>query len=533
MATESTPVQTDAAITNGESAAAPVGEQKPQRERRQHTPPEELYDLTKPIPKENKPDKAAHDAAIEAINSSIDSLKEEKSTLQNKIENALQSNRSTAAGQEREAIKSLRVQKGARITEKKALQSNLQMIRNKTDSLMNNRKAAKANVRFSNVEKIDEEITRLKTRQETTSMSLAEEKNLIKEIESLQKSKDLVASFKLTDASIDDCKLQRKMIGEQLKAKDAEIDAVQVLIDEKGKILDAMKSEQSEYRDALDVMKKERDSLRQEIGDKMKERNDARDAFREANNKWYDFQRAIKAQRKMRYEEEKKKREEEDRERQAEWEAEEAKKIPYEEEQQLCTFLSEYLTRTYVTGDSEKKAEAKKNSVVALKEDPFAGFKPRKKGGDEEYLQVGKGKKKPRVRASKKKATVVFKLTVEFFEQFGVLGLNPPTSIEGVPKSIEELNEKKEWFSKQPRGSVPTASDIRKANVKEAQKLVGDKTSSKKNGKIDISSADFAPLSAGSSASAMNAAWGQKAVEEEIVVEPAVDSTVEPVEASA
>merc|ERR1712038_1739335 len=268
------------------------------------------------------------------------------------------------------------------------------------------------------------------------------------------------------------------------------------------------------------------------IGDKMKERNDARDAFREANNKWYDYQRAIKAQKKMKYEEEKKKREEEERQRQAEWEAEEAKKIPYEAEQQLCTFLADFLTRNYLSEGAEKKEETKKANFVAPKDDPFAGFKPRKKGGDESdtYLQVGKGKKKPRVRASKKKAAPAFKLTVDVFEQFGSLGLTPPTSIEGVQKSVDELNEKKEWFSKQPRGSVPTASDIRKANVKEAQKLVGEtKTTSKKNGKIDISSADFAPLSAGASASAMNATWGQKAVEEQ----SAVDSGVEPVEASA
>ncbi len=50
MATESTPPPTDAA-PSADNAAPAVGEQKPQRERRQHTPPEELYDLTKPIPK--------------------------------------------------------------------------------------------------------------------------------------------------------------------------------------------------------------------------------------------------------------------------------------------------------------------------------------------------------------------------------------------------------------------------------------------------------------------------------------------------
>ena len=54
MATESTPPQTDAVVSNGEAAVpatTTAGEQKPQRERRQHTPPEELYDLSKPIPK--------------------------------------------------------------------------------------------------------------------------------------------------------------------------------------------------------------------------------------------------------------------------------------------------------------------------------------------------------------------------------------------------------------------------------------------------------------------------------------------------
>merc|ERR1712127_482088 len=110
---------------------------------------------------------------------------------------------------------------------------------------------------------------------------------------------------------------------------------------------------------------------------------------------------------------------------------------------------------------------------------------------------------------SKKKAATVFRLSVDIFEQFGVLGLSPPTSTEGIQKAIDDLTAKKEWYSKQERGSVPTASDIRK-KTKEAQK--GGKTSSKKNGKIDISSAEFAPLSAGSSAAAVNATWGQKTV---------------------
>jgi len=520
-----------ATATNGESAEPT--EQKRERRQHTHTPPEELYDLTKPIPKEEKPDKEAHDAEIEAINASIDTLKNTKNTIQTTIETALSGGRNSAAGQQREAIKKLRNKKGELINQKKVLQKTLEINRKQADNLLNDRKAAKATVRFSSVEAIEEEVQKLQSKQETTSMSLQEEKRLIKEIESLQKSKSTVAAFKATDASIDGVKEQRKNISIQLKAKDVEIDAVQVEIEEKQKVLDEMKNTEDELRKNLDGLKKERDSLRKEIGDKMDERNAVRKTFQEKNNKWYDYQRAIKAQKKIKYEEEKKKREEEDKTRQLEWEAEEAKKIPYEEEQESCQHLADYLQRTYLTEEGKSgAADTKKDDFVAVKDDPFANFKPRKKSEDTTYLQVGKGKKKPRVRASKKNSEPTFTLTVDMFEQFGVLGLKPPVSLDGVQQAVDNLKAKKEWYSKQARGSVPTANDIRKANVKAAQQQK-DSTGSKKNGKLDISSDDFAPLSAGSSSTAMNATWGQKPVEVEATVEESATDTVEELVAEA
>lgn len=405
-----------------------------------------------------------------------------------------------------------------------------------SEGLLNDRKAAKASVRYTNVEQIEQEIARLKQRQETVSMTLTEEKALIKEMDGLQKSKALVASFKQTDASIDDSKMQKKDILAQLKAKDAEIDAVQEKIEARQKVLDEMKTSQDEQRKGVDDMKNEREVLKTQIGDKLNERRELRAAFNAQKDKWFDYQRAIKAQKKLKWEEEKKAREEEENQRRAEWEAEEAKKVPYEAEQLQCTFLADYLARTYITTE-KKTTETKNKDFVAVVDDPFAGFKPRKKPSEEEstYFQVGKGKKKPRVRASKKNAAPVFKLTPDVFEQFSVLGLSPPTSTEGVPKAIEQLNEKKEWFSKQPRGSVPTSSEIRKAN-EEAKRQAGAKKSSKKNGKIDITSAEFAPLSAGSSSAAMNSSWGQKAPEDSAAVvqeEPASDAVAETAEASA
>lgn len=504
-------VQVDGA--KGEESVQP-GDQaltsKDSRQRRQRTPPDELYDLTKPIPHTDKPDKISHDEEVEAINSAIDELKEKKNEIQQKIEEALNGGRSSVGGKEREALRELRSKKGALIEEKKEMRSRLLLAQKTADSLMNDRKAAKANLRFSDLSSIEGEIEKLKNRQETTSMTLSDEKRLIKEIEGLQASKGLLEVLKGKDAGIDSAKEQRKNISVDINAKDKEIDAVQAEIDVKQKLVDALKDSESEARKNLTGLKNEREALKKKIGEKIKERNDIRDAFREANDKWYDYQRALKAQKKLKYEEEKKKREEEWVAKQAAIAAEEAKKIPYEEEMILCDYLANYLSKTYLGGEKENN-QKKKDDVVAVKDDPFAGFSPLKKCDDEVFLKMGKDKKS-RARSSKKKAVPVFKLNVDSFEQFGLLGLTPPTNIDSVPNSVEELKAKKQWYSEQERGSVPTALEIRKANEKAAQKLRQGKSnsSSRSNGKLDISSSDFAPLSASHAASSMNASWGHK-----------------------
>lgn len=493
-----------------ETVNAPVPSQKDTKPKRQRPAVEDLYDLSKPIPKVDKPNKAKHDEDVQAINSKIDALKESKNELQNKIESALNGGKSSAAGKEREALRALRAKKGKLIDEKKAMRAKLDLFKKQADNLMNDRKAAKANVRFSDAAAIDAEIAKLKQKQETTSMTLSEEKKLIKEIDALQTSKGVFSELKDKDSAIDNALASRKEIAASIATKDKEIDAVQKEIDEKQKLVDAQKDSDAEIRKNLSSLKAERDSLRKEIGEKIEERNKIRDEFQKENDKWYDYQRAIKAQKKLQYEEEKKKREEERLAYLAEKEAEEAKKIPYEEEQVLCDYLADYLTKTYLSEESKSEKEEKKADVVAVSDDPFAGLAPLKKDEDQVFLKMGAGKSK-RNRATKKQAAKpAFKLNVDSFEQFGLLGLTPPTSFDAVQKSVEELRAKKVWYSQQPRGSVPTAADIRKANEKAAQKVKqADVPAPKKNGKLDIAGDEFAPLSTGVASSTLNSAWGK------------------------
>lgn len=468
-----------------------------------------------------RPNKEAHEKTLAELSARVEAVKDERAALQLKIDAAMDSDRISEIGQKREQAQNLRYKKGQLIDEKKAIKARLDAIRGQQDKLNKDRKDTRANIRFSNVEDIDKELKKLQRLQETTSMSLSEEKKLIKEMDALQKSKKLVADLQVKEGSIEDAREARKLISAEISAKDKEIDAVQEEIDVVSEEIRKMSEKETDKRDSMKALFAERDALRQKVNDILAEKDAVRDEYREKNNAWFNYSRAIKAQKKMAYEEEKKKREAEKEEWLKKKEEEELKKIPYEEEMALCDYLADYLTRTYLAkgANIEKYSVVKKEEVIAVKDDPFAGMMAvSKKSEDEEYFGKGKGKKK-RNRNKDKSSAGPFTLNVDTFEQFGLLNLNPPTSIDQVEKSVEDLKAKKIWFSQQPRGSVPTATEIRKANEKAAAKLKSkdDDTAAAKPKKgganFALSDDDFVPLSASSASASINATWGHKTEE--------------------
>lgn len=518
----------DVAQEEGENQASENNETGDNK-KGEHSPVEEKYDLAKPLKKVDRPSREQHEAEMAALGEDIEKLKADRREVQNKIDAIMDSSRTSETSKVRDTLSKLRAQKGALINEKKAIRARLDATRNQSERLFEDKKATKASVKFTKIEDIDAEIKKLKRRQETTSMSLAEEKRLIKDIDSLQASKKLVEKLKTKEIDLEDAKEQRKLISVEIGEKDKEIDAVQAEIEESLTALKALSEKETDSRGQTQVLFAERDEIKKDLNDKHQERDNLRKEFREANNAWYDWQRAVRAQKKMQYEEEKRKREEERQEWLKQKEEEELKKIPYEEEMALCDYLTDYLTKTYLTDpkDSKQTENKKKDDVVEVKDDPFAGFKPMKKKDDDIFLKMGTGKK-PRQRHAKKEKkankSAPFRLNVDTFEQFGLLQLVPPTTIDMVEGSVAELKDKKKWFSEQPRGSVPTATEIRKANEKAAAQLKNRKAddgssqaaaSSKKKGDFSLSSDDFVPLGGSDTAPqqdmSVNSSWGNKA----------------------
>jgi uncharacterized coiled-coil DUF342 family protein len=469
-----------------------------------------------------KPNKAELDAQVDAFTAEFEKLKVAKDKVQEMIDSAMGgAGKNTEMGKAKDAMQALKTKKNKLIEEKRGIRAKLDALKSQGDKLQKDKKDAKSSVRFSSVEEIDKEITRLRRLQETTSMTLNEEKKLIKEMDALMASKDKIKDVESKEVGLADVKQQRTLITDMIKAKDKEIDAITKEMDEIGAKIKKMAEKETDKKSSLDGLFKERDKLRKDITAILKEKDAARDEFRKKHDVWWDYQRAVKAQRKIQYEEEKKKREEEKQAYLKQKEEEELKKVPYEEEQALCDYLADYLERTYLSGgaDGSDKVAAKKEEIVEVKDDPFAGLKPVNKKNEEEYFGKGKGKKKRQRAPKKAETTGPFTLNVDSFEQFGLIQMNPPTSLDQVEKTVKELREKKEWYKQQPRGSVPTAKDIRKQNEKNAAKLrqtpapaetsTGGKGGGG-SGKFSLSSDDFVPLGKGASAAVDSSSWGQK-----------------------
>lgn len=502
---------------NDANGAAAGGKNKDNKGEKEQVPIEELYDLSKPIKRIERPSKDAQNAAITAIDAEIDSLREERKVVQTKIDEAMGKQKNTPIGRERDALNKLKNRKGLMIEQKRQIRARLEIVKMKADQLIGQQKNARSTMKFTNLADIEKEINRLQRKQETCSMSLSDEKKLIKDIEMLQASRRTAEELKSKQGDLDTIKDDRKAIQADLNAKDKEIDSIQKEIDAQSKILKDLVDKQSSQRGTVDELVKQRDAVKGKIDDKFKEKNALRTEFREKTNDWYHNQRAIKAQRQMQYEEEKKRREEE----KAAWlkkkEEEELAKTPFEEEMALCDYLADYLTKTYLTDSQEEEAkkakeaeEKAKADVVAVKDDPFAGFKAVSKKAEDEVNYFGKGKGKKKLKAKKSSKAPTFSISLDLFDQFGLITLNPPTSLDGVAASVDELKAKKQWYSEQPRGSVPTAKDIRKANAEAAAKSQskGAKAGNKgKKGNFSISNEEFAPLGTGAVSSGTGENW--------------------------
>lgn len=414
-----------------------------------------------------RPNKAEFDAKIVALNDEVQEFNERLSEVDAKIAQAKSSggDQSEELREARATMKSLRDRKDTILRDRAEIAALQKSARASLDSKITAGRSLRAELKYTSPSEIDKRIAELEKRQSTTSMSLKDEKHLLKEIDQLKQSRKLVTHLAANNDSISSERKNSHSISEQLSAKNAELDMLKKKIDEQKAILDTLNEANSERRAVLPALFKDKDALRKEKLAKVDAIKSLRAEFRGLENEFRAHQREVRRIRnEARKAEDEAVRTELEKKRQ-EAEEEELKRIPYEEEMELCTYLINYLQTTYCKGISDSKS---KTDVLATTSD-FEGLalsgKNATRDHEEDYLSLnkltgkkkGRGKKKGGLKVSEK-----ILLVPETIAIFGLLGVEPPSTVSGVVDAIKELVEKRTWFSTLERGALQSIRDKRR-----------------------------------------------------------------------
>lgn len=358
-------------------------------------------------------------------------------------------------------------------------------------------------------------------------MSLAKEKEVLKEIEDLKKQRRVLAQHMAVASDLDGGKTASadhgasiKEINEQLSAIKAEMEKLQT---EVNKFYD--KKNDSAYP----ALMKEKDALRAAKKDKMDAIQALWDGFKEANKVWKDNQAEWDKFKKLRSLKEKAEYEARKKELAAARAAELAKKTPYEEEMDLCDYLVNYLTTTFLGKSDEEKA-AEEAAAAAAGPAGFEGMAmvaSKKDDGDFYLKPSGSQKKAPKKKGGKKTVagTKRGKIVIfpETLESFGLLKMEPPTTVEQVTETVEALKAKKEAFKTMPRGAMLSIAEMNQKYEVEAESRAprnrDDKPKPNKkatagggggNKKLDVNSTELFPSLAPKPAAAAPAAAAEE-----------------------
>ncbi|OWZ17409.1 hypothetical protein PHMEG_0008655 [Phytophthora megakarya] len=407
----------------------------------------EIPDVIERLP---KPDKAEHDAQIAKLDTAIKKLQARSNVVRSEMD-ALKTNRGGYGGQIQEAkaaFAALRSQKDDLIQQRNQITARLRQTRDEKDSTLKTQRSARATLKFGSESEFDAAIAQLKHQQETSSMSLNEEKRVIKEIEQLQAQKQQVSALSGDQGVVERQNESIKETRALQTQKNEQIDAVQEKLNQQKAALDELYrlNEEENKKDQFPVLAKERKDLKEQLDDKFTQLKALRKEFKEANDKYYNNIRLVRKKKELERQKEEEARKAEYEAKLADYEKEMAKIHPYQDEMDLCDALVLFMEKTYAKELKEEGAKAADTATVAVELD---GMKPLQRK-EEDFMMLGGGKKNKKGRNGKKaKKDAKLVLPLAQLEAFSTVGLLPPAGVGAVSESLAAVKAKKVWFNEQ------------------------------------------------------------------------------------
>ncbi|POM60315.1 Nuclear segregation protein bfr1 [Phytophthora palmivora] len=477
----------------------------------------EIPDVIERLP---KPDKAEHDAKISKLDGAIKKLQARTNVIRTEMD-ALKTNRGGYGGQIQEAkakFAALRSEKDNLIQQRNQITARLRQTRDEKDSAIKNQRSARANLKFGSESEYEAAIAELKHKQETSSMSLNEEKRVIKEIEQLQAQKLQVSAISGDQGVVDKQNESIKETRALQTKKNEEIDAVQEKLNEQKAALDELYrlNEEENKKDQFPVLAKERKEIKEQLDEKFTELKALRKEFKEANDKYYNNIRLVRKKKELERQKEEEARKAEYEAKLADYEKEMAKIHPYQDEMDLCDALVLFMEKTYAKELKEEGAKAAETAAAPVELD---GMKPLQRK-EEDFMMLGGGKKGKKGRSGKKpKKDAKLVLPLAQLEAFSTIGLLPPAAVGAVSESLAAVKAKKVWFNEQTsRPTTEKPAEVA-AEVSAPAKIASPKKKSNKNKKFNAGDQDAFPSLGGVAAELPS--WGP-GMAAPVAAEPAV-----------
>jgi uncharacterized coiled-coil DUF342 family protein len=404
-----------------------------------------------------RPDRTELQAKIDAITAEIAALNEKSKEAKAATEKII-NDRSGSRGEfenARQVMQGLIAEKKLKMAEREELTNSRDASRDRVNAMVNNEKNMRAELKFASVEAIDRQIRELEQRQSRTTMSLNDEKKLVKDIKALQLSKKTVAAVEELKVSIEREKSVRNALDVSLNERNAELKLINDRLTAQKAVLDNLNKDAAD-KDAIPALRRTQNECREKISEKYQAIRELRTEFKKAEDAYAAHLAELNARKREQRQKEMEARAAEEALRKKQQEEEEAKRIPYEDEMNLCEHLITYLAN--FKEKEEVEATASSDSVAAAA-GVFAGMKLLTRG-DDDYAVLGKKKEKaPKKKSGASAKKDIISHSMDTLDSFSLLQIDPPTTVSQVAAAVEALRAKKASFQGLPRGAVPTIAE--------------------------------------------------------------------------
>mmetsp|Transcript_4663 Transcript_4663/g.11314 ORF Transcript_4663/g.11314 Transcript_4663/m.11314 type:complete len:494 (-) Transcript_4663:156-1637(-) len=398
-------------------------------------------------PKVEKPDKEAHEAEINAKTEEIDKLQKKLSEISKQI-GGLSTGKEEFQAKRAEitvVLQEIRSRFDSLVAAKKEIQersgAQAQEDRKKRDELRKTR----SSVGYTTEKDIDDRMNAIDIKMHTSSLSLKEEKELMKELAQLKKDRPKVANMLQMESALNEVSLDAgKSVKEQLDDLNKQIDEVKKEREAQSAKLTELLNSRSEQMKGFEPLQEEREKINAKIKEKLGEKSKIRDDFRSKEREYYAYVqeqkharqekiRAERAQREKEWQEERKKRDREKRNEE-----------PYVAERTLLEQTISFC-KGLLPKEEEKAAEKEEHDGTKYEAEGLT-LLSKKEDRDEFYFAPTKKKAQNKKKGGSKKedsssGAQPIKHNIETFTLFDKLKIDPPMTTDDLPATLEMLDK--------------------------------------------------------------------------------------------